>query len=452
MLGHELYIVRFFMLKRKYTDYLIKWKEDRNKKPLVINGARQIGKTYLVQKFGESYESFIELNFIENPGLIDIFSGNLSAEEILTGIKLNMPGKKIINENTLVFLDEIQECPDAITALKFLAKDKRIDVIATGSALGMAYNRVTSFPVGSVEYMDMTAMDFKEFLWAIGIENDVIDDIKKYYDNKEPVPLGIHNAMKQYLAKYMVIGGMPEVVNRFIDDEDYYGADQIQKRIYRDYLADIARFAKPDIKIKAEACYKSIKNQLHKDNHKFQYGVVEKKGTARKFETSVDWILNANMALTVHNVSFVEYPLVDHAMSDNFRLYMSDIGLFVGTYDFSLKALILKDIMDEKTDNIILKTAKGGLYEALVCDILYKNEHRDLYFYRNEAGTAELEFLYDSSNGVIPVEVKAGKSGTKTLNNILNKEDICVGYKLSAQNIGKSGKKITLPLYMAMFL
>lgn len=440
------------MLKRKYTDQLYSWKENKDKKPLVINGARQIGKTYLVEKFGESYESFIELNFIENPGMIDVFSGNLSAEEILTGIKLNMPGKKIINENTLVFLDEIQECPNAITALKFLAKDKRIDVIATGSALGMAYNRVTSFPVGSVEYMDMTALDFTEFLWAIGIEDDVIAGVKKYYDDMIEVPAGIHNAMKQYLAKYMIIGGMPEVVNKFIQNEDYYGADLIQKRIYRDYLADIARFAKPDIKIKAEACYKSIQNQLHKDNHKFQYGVVEKKGTARKFETSVDWILNANMALAVQNVSFIEYPLADHVMNDNFRLYMSDIGLYVGTYDYSLKALILKDVMDDKPDNIILKTAKGGLYEALVCDILYKNGHRDLYFYRNEAGTAELEFLYDSSNGIVPIEVKAGKSGTKTLNNILKKEDINVGYKLSAQNIGRSEKKITLPIYMAMFM
>lgn len=440
------------MLKRKYTEQLQVWKKNKDKKPLVINGARQIGKTYLVENFGESYESFIELNFIENPGMADIFSGNLSAEEILTGIKLNMPGKKVIDGKTLVFLDEIQECPNAITSLKFLAKDKRIDVIATGSALGMAYNRATSFPVGSVEYIDMTALDFREFLWAIGIEDDVIAQVKKYYDNMEEVPTGIHNAMKQYLAKYMIIGGMPEVVNKFIIGEDYYGADLIQKRLYRDYLADIARFAKPDIKIKAESCYKSIQNQLHKDNHKFQYGVVEKKGTARKFETSVDWIVNANMALSVHNISFVEYPLSDHAMNDSFRLYMSDIGMFVGTYDYSLKAQILTDVMDDKTDNIILKTAKGGLYEALVCDILYKNGHRDLYFYRNEAGTAELEFLYDSSNGVVPIEVKAGKSGTKTLNNILTKEDISVGYKLSAQNVGRSGKKITLPLYMAMFM
>ena len=440
------------MLKRKYIEQLNKWKNSKSRKALVINGARQIGKTYLVEHFGESYDSFIELNFIENPGLIDIFSGNLSSDAILTGIKLNMPGAKVIEGNTLVFLDEIQECPNAITALKFLAADQRIDVIATGSALGMAYNRATSFPVGSIEYMDMAALDFEEFLWALGIEDAAIDQVKQYYRNMEKVPEGIHRAMRQYLAKYMIIGGMPEVVNKFVENEDYYEADLAQKRIYRDYLADIARFAKPDIKIKAEACYKSIPSQLNKDNHKFQYGIVEKKGTARKFESSVDWILSANMAIAVHNVGFVEYPLTDHKIEDNFRLYMTDIGLFIGTYDYSLKAQILNDVMDDKTDSIILKTAKGGIYEALVCDILYKSGHKDIFFYRNESGTAELEFLFNGSDGVVPLEVKAGKSGTKTLNNILKKEDIKTGYKVSAQNVGTDGKKITLPLYMTMFL
>lgn len=440
------------MLKRKYTEQLNKWRANKENKALVINGARQVGKTYLVERFGESYESFIELNFIEKPGLMDIFSGNLSSEDILTGIKLNMPGKKIIDGNTLIFLDEIQECPNAITALKFLAADKRIDVIATGSALGMAYNRATSFPVGAVEYLDMTALDFEEFLWALGIDGETINHVKQYYENMEKVPEGIHRAMRQNLAKYTIIGGMPEVVNRFLENEDYYEADLTQKRIYRDYLADIARFAKPEIKIKAEACYKSIPSQLNKDNHKFQYGVVEKKGTARKFESSVDWLLNANMAVAVHNVSFIEYPLTDHKMEDSFRLYMTDIGLFIGTYDYSLKAQILNDVMDDKTDNVILKTAKGGIYEALVCDILYKNKHKDLFFYRNESGTAELEFLFNGQDGVVPLEVKAGRSGTKTLNNILKKEDIKLGYKISAQNVGISEKKITLPLYMAMFL
>lgn len=441
------------MLKRKKMEQLIRWKNKTKRKALIVNGARQVGKTYIVRAFAkEQYKAFIELNFLEIPQLKEIFSGDLSSDSILTGIKLSFPGIKIINKDTLIFLDEIQECPNAITALKFLAADERIDVIASGSALGMVYNRVTSFPVGSVEYVDMAALDFREFLWAIGIDEDTINEVKKYYDGLMEVPEAIHNKMFTYLKQYMVIGGMPEVVNEFVNGNDYYEADQIQRRIYRDYLADIARYAEPNIKLKAEACYKSIPAQLVKENHKFQYSIVEKKGTARKFETSVDWLLSAKLAVQVNNVSYVEYPLAAHVIDNNARLYPGDIGLLICTYDFNVKKALLADVFDGDTDSLILRTAKGGMYEALVADILSKSGHENIYFYRNEVGTAELEFLIEGIDGVIPIEVKAGKSRTKTLNNILKKEDISKGYKLAAQNVGVDGKKITLPLYMVMFL
>lgn len=441
------------MLKRKSMAQLIDWKTSGQRKALIISGARQVGKTFIVRAFGEEkYESYIELNFLENPELKDIFEGRLSSEVILTGIKLNFPGKKIIDGSTLIFLDEIQECPNAIAALKFLAADDRINVIASGSALGMVYNRVTSFPVGSVDYIDMTALDFREFLWAIGIQDDTINLVQTYFNELKEVPEAINKQMMAYLRQYMVVGGMPEVVNTFVECNDYYEADKVQRRIYRDYLADIARYAESGIKIKAESCYKSIPLQLNKDNHKFQYSLVEKKGTARKFDSSVDWILNANMAIAVNNVSFIEYPLKSHVIDNNIRIYPSDIGLLVCTYDFSLKKMLLSDSIDEHTQNIVLKTAKGGLYEALIADMLTKNGHKELFFYRNESGTAELEFLIEGSDGVIPIEVKAGRSRTKTLNNILKKDDIKQGFKLSAQNIGIADKKVTLPLYMAMFI
>ncbi|MCF0121817.1 MAG: ATP-binding protein [Lachnospiraceae bacterium] len=442
------------MLKRKCFEKLEKWKNSTSKKALIVSGARQVGKTFLVEAFAkEQYKSFIELNFIANPELLSIFEGTLTTEAILTGIGLFFPQEKIIDGETLIFLDEIQECPNAVTALKFLSKSSAIDVIASGSALGMSYNRVTSFPVGSVEYVDMTALDFKEFLWAMGISNDIIHNVKEYYDKVEKIPEAIHNQMMRYLKQYMVIGGMPEVVQTFIDNnQDYYSADQVQRRIIRDYIADIARFAKPEIKIKAEACYKSIPDQLNKENHKFQYSVVEKKGSARKFESSVDWLINADMAFAVHNVSYIEYPLRAHTVENSARIYPSDIGLLIGTYDYDLKKLIATDEFEGKATNIILKTVKGGLYEALVADILMKNGHKNLFFYRNESGTAELEFLIEDINGIIPIEVKAGRSGSKTLNNILKKEDVYKGIKLASQNIGVLDKKITLPLYMAMFL
>ncbi|MCF0126983.1 MAG: AAA family ATPase [Pseudobutyrivibrio sp.] len=348
------------MLNRKYMDNLITWKNTTNKKALVISGARQVGKTFLVEAFAEKYyDSFIEINFIENPNLISLFDGVLSTENILAGISLYLPGKKIIAGKTLLFLDEIQECPNAITALKFLSKSEEIDVIASGSALGMAYNRATSFPVGSVEYVDMTSLDFREFLWALGIGDETINTIKGFFDETKEIPAAIHSQMMHYLKQYMVIGGMPEAVNAFIDNnQDYYMADQVQRRIIRDYIADIARFAKPDIKIKAEACYKSIPLQLGKENHKFQYSLVEKKGTARKFDTSVDWLINANMAMAANNVSYIEYPLASYVMENSVRLYTNDIGLLVGTYDYGLKQLLMEDEYEENTsNNIILKTA-----------------------------------------------------------------------------------------------
>lgn len=442
------------MLRRKYMDVLEAWKNDKYRKPLIVSGARQVGKTYLVEKFAESnYDSFIEINFIEKPEFIKIFDGDLSAESIKLGISLSIPNIKIIKGKTLLFLDEIQECPNAITALKFLSQRDDFDVIVSGSALGMAYNRTSSFPVGAVEYMDMTALDFKEFLWAIGIEDESIEGVKKYFDEKKEVPEAINIQMMKYLKQYMVLGGMPEVLSVFIDNGmDYFAADQVQRRIIRDYISDIARFARPEIKIKAEACYKSIPNQLNKDNHKFQYSFVEKNGTARKFETSIDWILNANMAFAINNVSFIEYPLDSHLVENSVRIYLSDIGLLIGNYDFGLKKAIVEDEFNENTNNIVLKTAKGGLYESLVADILMKNGHKKLFFFRNEAGTSELEFLIQNENGIIPIEVKAGKSRSRTLNNILTKEDVYCGYKLASQNVGVVDKKITMPLYMAMFI
>ncbi len=440
------------MLKRKALEELDSWKKKKMNKSLIVTGARQVGKTYIIKKFGESYRSYIELNFLEEPSLCQIFKENLNADTILMGIRLSKPGTSIIDGDTLVFLDEIQECPEAITALKFLAMDSRIDTIASGSALGMAYNRVTSYPVGYVDYLDMYSLDYEEFLWAMGVDDNIIQVVKQHYMDCTPVEGIIHDKFMQYLRQYMVIGGMPEVVAHFRETLDYHAANEVQRRIYRDYLADIARFAQPSEKLKAEKCYRSIPAQLMKDNHKFQYSVVEKRGTARKFESSIDWLESAHMVISVSNVGFVEYPLQLHELEDNIRLYPSDIGLIISTFDYSIIPAILMNHEDDASAHIILKTAKGGLYEALIADILTKGGHRNLHFYRNEAGTAEIEFLMEGEEGVIPVEVKAGRKKARTLDNLLKKEDIVKGYKLADQNVGVDGKKITLPLYMAMWL
>ncbi len=445
------------MLKRKISENLINWKNSESNKALIVEGARQIGKTYTIRQFGkENYSSFIELNFIENPSLVNIFKGTLDTDTILTAVRLYVPNSKIIEGDTLVFLDEIQECSEAITALKFLAEDKRISVICSGSALGMNYKPQTSYPVGSVEYLSMTSLDFEEFLLAMNIDKDIISDLKSYFDNKnfdKKVPFAIHEKLNFLLRQYLIIGGMPEVVQAFVDTKDYGIADSIQRRLYRDYINDIARYASPNIKIKAEKCYKSIPMQLSKENHKFQYGVVEHKATGAKYESSVDWLSNAHIAIPVYNLSKVEYPLEAFSIENNFRLYPSDISFLICTYGYEIKAALLEDNnIDEKPSNIIMRSAKGGIYEALAADMLYKSGHINLRFYRDEKGTPEIEFFIENGDGVIPVEIKAGRNKTKSLDAMLKNDDIPYGYKFASQNIGKAGKKITLPMYMMMFL
>ena len=440
------------MLKRKALLQLEAWKANKNKKSLIVSGARQIGKTYIIREFGKEYGSFIELNFLEQPILCDIFKDSLAVDAVLMGIRLNKPDTSIQEGNTLLFFDEIQECPEAITALKFLSQDARIDVVASGSALGMAYNRVSSFPVGYVEYLDMRSLDFEEFLWAMGVDEDIIEHVKQHFVSLTPVEEAIHQSLMRNLRKYMALGGMPEVIDTYQRSNEYSKANEVQKRIYRDYISDIARFANPTEKLKAEKCYRSIPSQLMKDNHKFQYGVVESKGSSRKFESSVDWLESAYMTIEVKNVSFVEYPLQVHEIQDNFRIYPSDIGLLTATFDYSIIPAILDEKDIDSSNHLILKTASGGLYEALVADILTKSGHEKLHFYKNEAGTTELEFLIEGKEGVIPVEVKAGRKKARSLDNLLKKGNIIKGYKLAAQNIGVDEKKITLPLYMAMWI
>lgn len=450
-------VFRLIMLKRKILSKLTEWKNSRPEKCLIVEGARQIGKTFIIREFAkENYESQIELNFIENPSLSDIFKGALDSESVLTAVTLYVPDSKIIPGNTLLFIDEIQECSEAITALKFLAADSRIDVICSGSALGMSYKPQTSYPVGSVEYLKMTALDFEEFLWALNVDENIIFSLKKLFDDKDcksKVPFAVHEKMNSLLRQYLVLGGMPEVVQNFVDNKDYRSADTIQRRLYKDYLYDIARYAKPDIKIKAERCYKSIPLQLTKENHKFQYGVVEHKATSSKYESSVDWLVNAHIAVSVNNLRATEYPLKAFSVEENFRIYPTDISFLICTYGYEIKSALLNDKkIEERPDDIILSTAKGGIYEALAADMLYKSGHENLNFYRSEKGTPEIEFFVENEDGVIPVEIKAGRTGTKSLNTVLENDNIKYGYKFASQNIGKSGKKITMPLYMLMFL
>ena len=389
------------------------------------------------------YKNFIEINFIERPDMQAVFSGNLDVDNMVQQIKLSMPGCQFIPGETLLFLDEIQDVPNARTSLKFWTQDGRFDCIASGSLLGMDYKNEVSIPVGYEQQLIMRTLDFEEFIWALGAEVNLKEMLAPYVDGAKRVPEAMHNSLNKYLQEYMVVGGLPEVVDTYIATKDFYQVHLLQEKILRDYQDDIAKYALNQDKIKAKQCFLSIPRQLSKENHKFQYSVVEKKATARKFTSSLDWLHNAGLIDFAYNVNSPWFPLKAHVKEDQFRVYLCDIGLLVAMYGYQLKIALLSDALEGP--------AKGGIYESLVADILAKRGE-ELYYYKKEDSTLEIEFILERDCKLVPVEVKARKGSTRSLNELLKMDNIERGYKLTAQNTGVVEKKITLPLYMAAII
>lgn len=433
------------MLRRKIYDKLLAWKNSAGKKDAVLlRGVRQCGKTYIVREFGKrEYKNFIEINFIERPDMQAVFSGNLDVDSMVQQIKLSMPGCQFIPGETLLFLDEIQDAPNARTSLKFWTQDGRFDCIASGSLLGIDYKNEVSIPVGYEQQLIMRTLDFEEFIWALGVEVNLKEMLAPYVDGAKRVPEAMHNSLNKYLQEYMVVGGLPEVVDTYIATKDFYQVHLLQEKILRDYQDDIAKYALNQDKIKAKQCFLSIPRQLSKENHKFQYSVVEKKATARKFTSSLDWLHNAGLIDFAYNVNSPWFPLKAYVKEDQFRVYLCDIGLLVAMYGYQLKIALLSDALEGP--------AKGGIYESLVADILAKRGE-ELYYYKKEDSTLEIEFILERDCKLVPVEVKARKGSTRSLNELLKMDNIERGYKLTAQNTGVVEKKITLPLYMAAII
>lgn len=433
------------MLRRKIYDKLLAWKNNKGKKDaILLRGVRQCGKTYIVREFGKrEYKNFIEINFIERPDMQAVFSGNLDVDNMVQQIKLSMPGCQFIPGETLLFLDEIQDVPNARTSLKFWTQDGRFDCIASGSLLGMDYKNEVSIPVGYERQLIMRTLDFEEFIWALGAEVNLKEMLAPYVDGAKRVPEAMHNSLNKYLQEYMVVGGLPEVVDTYIATKDFYQVHLLQEKILRDYQDDIAKYALNQDKIKAKQCFLSIPRQLSKENHKFQYSVIEKKATARKFTSSLDWLHNAGLIDFAYNVNSPWFPLKAHVKEDQFRVYLCDIGLLVAMYGYQLKIALLSDALEGP--------AKGGIYESLVADILAKRGE-ELYYYKKEDSTLEIEFILERDCKLVPVEVKARKGSTRSLNELLKMDNIERGYKLTAQNTGVVEKKITLPLYMAAII
>lgn len=432
------------MLKRKMADTLLEWKKNKKQECLLVKGARQIGKTYSIDLFGrEHYNSYIYINFLETSRMKEIFDGDLSAEEIYKRMTLLLPGIRFVERDTLIFLDEIQACPQARTALKFLAIDGRFDVVASGSLLGISYREVASIPVGYETQLEMHALDFEEFLWAIGMEDTAIGYVREYFDKKEKVPNAIQEAMIKYLREYITVGGMPAVVNCYVEEKHFGRVHQEQQKIIDSYLTDISKYASLTEKPKAKNCYLSIPRQLAKEYKKFQFSVVEKGSSARKYANSLEWLRDANLVRYCYNVSIPSFPLSAYEREDQYKVYLNDVGLLTAMYGFDMKKAII--------DDTLTGSAKGGIYENLIADVFVKKGYR-LHYYKAKDNTQEVEFLLTKEAKVVPVEVKAGNGSSISLNELLKRPEIEYGYKLISGSVGVSGKKIVLPLYMAMFL
>lgn len=440
------------MIKRKMYKYLINWKQKKDKSALIIKGARQVGKSYLVREFGRNeYEGYIEINFLKNPLYKNIFKGDLSTEEIFKRLSAYIPNLKIIPFKTLLFLDEIQVCAEARTAVKFLVEDGSVDVISSGSLLGLSYledddknvTEPTSLPVGYEEQITMYSLDFEEFLWAKGYNDDAIAYLKDFYISNKEVSKELNDKYLELFREFMIVGGMPEVVQTFIDTNNFQEASKIQGKILADYQDDISKHAKGQEKIKVRQCYDSIPKQLAKEYKKFQYSVVEKGKTSKKYGGSIKWLCDSSLVNKCSNVNEAYIPLLAYEMDDQFKLYLNDTGLLLYLYGPETKLAIL--------NNTLKGNAKGGIYENIISESLLKRGYK-LYYYKTQNSSMEIEFVIEKNGEVIPIEVKAGNDSTPSLNSFINKYHPKVSYKFVNGNVGFLDGKKTLPHYMVMFI
>jgi len=432
------------MLRRKMMDSLIKWKIEKGKECLLVNGARQVGKTFIIREFAkQNYENVIEINFLKKPQFKDVFEGDLEMNELIKRISAIDQYAVFIEGKTLLFLDEIQECGNARTALKFIAEDNRFDCIASGSMLGIAYRSTRSIPVGYERQIEMYSLDLEEFLWASGYDVVRIGYVKEYFDNKTAIPSSINDVFTEKLREYAIVGGMPSVVNVFIETNNFGMVHEEQQRIISSYLADIAKYAPLVEKPKVRNCFLSIPAQLAKENKKFQYSVVEKGSRASTFGNSLEWLRDAGLIKFCYNVSTPTFPLPAYDQTGYFKVYMVDIGLLVAMHGFDMK--------NEIYNNSLKGPAKGGIYENLIADILLK-KGIPLNYYKPSESKQEIEFLLTKKGNIIPLEVKSGNGRTLSLDEFIDRYDPPYALKLVSGNIGLNGNKLTMPHYMAMFL
>lgn len=430
-------------MKRKILNDLMKWKENPHKKPLIIKGARQVGKTYIIREFAqEAYEDLVEINFERDLEFIDLFKKTHNPKDILQYLEVAFMDKNF-NQNTLFFMDEIQACSDALTSLKFLAESFPCDIICSGSMLGVAIANSTSFPVGYIETWQMYPLSFMEFIEALGMKENVIQSLNDCLLNNLPVMEVLHNKMNDLFKEYMVVGGMPEVVNKYIETKSFKETLLVQRRIVSDYLNDMVKYADGSERIKVRECYQSIPLQLAKENKKFQYKLVKSGGNARYFDASLNWLRDSGLVNLTYRLKTISKPLEIHKESAVFKVYMADTGLLVSQFDES----IIKELLSGN-----LGVFKGALYENIAAQILGMHE-RELYYFEPNT-SSEIDFIIYYQGEICPLEIKAGRNTvSKSFTNFVEKYNSQYAFRLSQKNIGTSKEKVSyVPLYMLEML
>ena len=442
------------MLKRKIESVLTEWRNSESKKPLVIKGIRQCGKTYIVRKFAaENYENVIYMNFVIEPDKKSAFTGNIDVDTVILNLSALIPGCRFVSGKTCIILDEIQECREARTALKSFQIDGRFDVIATGSLLGVrGYGKSDkdpedgqdSIPVGYETVVEMYPLDFEEFLWANGLNDKVIGSVKSCFEKETVVPEGIHNVMMELLYRYVIVGGLPEVVNKFLETKNIELVYRTQRNLIAGYEEDMVKYAYDADKARIRECFESIPKQLAKENKKFQYSVVRKGGRSAQYIGSIQWLEDAGLVRRCYNTQITELPLEGNSIKDCFKLYTTDIGLLVAMLDYGTQADILKG-------NLL--GYKGAIFENLMADFLCKSEQK-LYYFQKESGL-ELDFLVRYKDECVALEVKAKSGKAKSLKTVLKNKDIYHinnAIKLGRYNVGRKGEVLTIPLYMGFLI
>lgn len=426
---------------RKIMEFLEAWKISEYRKPLILQGARQVGKTYAVLEFGRThYENVVYFNFETNPKLKDTFEENISPEYLLPMLS-HIAGQTIVTEKTLIVFDEVQLCERALTSLKYFCEDAPdYHIIVAGSLLGVAVNRSEfSFPVGKVDIKTMYPMDMEEFMLALG-ENDLVDAIYKHFDENTPMPAALHDKALQIYRQYLVVGGMPECVMLYSQTKDCVLVRHIQDTILTSYLNDMSKYNSLNEIKKTRLTYDNITVQLSKKNTRFQYKLVKKGGRASEFENAIEWLCLSGIASRVYKVEQVKKPLENYRDIDAFKIYVSDLGLLCAKKDLAANDVFY--MVDELND------FKGGMTENYVNVHLSINGYRT-YYWESERG-AEIDFVIQREGKLIPIEVKsADNTKAKSLKVYMDTYKPDYAIKLSTKNFAFEDNKKIVPLYAA---